>query len=305
LTEWSAIASSAVVGRNIMAGSDSLMRMQPHSPAQCDERPTAGGASPNRLIEIAGLQKQYLTRSGDTVLALSNISLSVDEGEFLSIVGPSGCGKTTLLRILAALEPRTSGTVMIAGDPIGRIRNDVSVVFQQAVLLPWYDVLENILLPARLRKDEVAAATERAHYLLELVGLADFARKYPFELSGGMQQRISICRALLRDPRILLMDEPFGALDAMTRETMNLELMRIWAEQRKTVVFITHSIPEAVLLGDRVVVMSPRPGRISQAFDIDIERPRNLATMSLPRFGRICGEVRALFGGDAQSASHL
>ena len=288
-----------------MAGSDSLMRMQAHSAARSDERLTAGDASPNPLIKIAGLRKEYQTRSGESVLALSDISLEVREGEFLSIVGPSGCGKTTLLRILAALEPRTSGTVTIAGDTIGRIRNDVSVVFQQAVLLPWYNVLENLLLPARLRKDEVRAATERAHYLLNLVGLADFARKYPFELSGGMQQRISICRALLRDPRILLMDEPFGALDAMTREAMNLELMRIWAEQQKTVVFITHSIPEAVLLGDRVVVMSPRPGRISQVFDIDLERPRSLATMSLPRFGGICGEVRALFGGDAQSASHL
>jgi NitT/TauT family transport system ATP-binding protein len=279
--------------------------VQAHTIPRSGERLTAAGAPANRLIEIVGLGKQYETRSGESVLALSNVSLEVGEGEFLSIVGPSGCGKTTLLRILAALEPRTSGKVTIAGDTVGRIRDDVSVVFQQAVLLPWYNVLENILLPARLVKHDSAAAVERAHYLLRLVGLADFARKYPFELSGGMQQRISICRALLRNPRILLMDEPFGALDAMTREAMNLELMRIWAEQRKTVVFITHSIPEAVLLGDRVVVMSPRPGRISQVFNIDIERPRSLATMSLPQFGKICGEVRALFGADAQSASHL
>jgi NitT/TauT family transport system ATP-binding protein len=283
------------------------MTAQAHSAVRSGEQAlTLGVTAPsNRLIKIAGLEKRYETRSGESVVALSNVSLDVSEGEFLSIVGPSGCGKTTLLRILAALEPRSSGTVAIAGDPVGRIRDDVSVVFQQATLLPWYNVLENVLLPAKLNKNDLASATERARDLLKLVRLDDFARKYPFELSGGMQQRVAICRALLRQPRILLMDEPFGALDAMTRESMNLELMRIWAEQRTTVVFITHSIPEAVLLGDRVVVMSPRPGRISRIFNIDLDRPRDLATMAIPQFGAICGEVRAVFGGDPHMAAHL
>jgi NitT/TauT family transport system ATP-binding protein len=257
------------------------------------------------LIELRDVNKRFNTRSGETVIALDGVNLGVADGEFLSVVGPSGCGKTTLLRILAGLEPLTSGFAMIEHDPVAGPRDDVAVVFQQATLLPWYSVLENVLLPVRLRGTPSKQSLERAEELLVLAGLSGFSRKYPFELSGGMQQRVSICRALIRDPKILLMDEPFGALDAMTRETMNLELMRLWAKHKKTVVFITHSIPEAVLLGDRVVVMSPRPGRITKILDVDIERPRTLKAMGLPKFGALCDEVRSIFGSASGHGAEL
>lgn len=257
------------------------------------------------LIEISNLDKKFLTMSKEPVLALTNVNLSAANGEFISIVGPSGCGKTTLLRILAGLERQTTGTVAIEGSALTGPRDDVAVVFQAATLLPWSNVLENVLLPARLKGRVGQAITDRAYSLLRLVGLEDFARKYPFELSGGMQQRVAICRALIRNPSILLMDEPFGALDAMTRETMNVELMRWCAEERKTVIFITHSIPEAILLGDRVVVMSPRPGRISEVFSVDIPRPRDLRTMALPRFGELCNYVRTVFGAESSSVRDL
>ena len=257
------------------------------------------------LIDIASLDKRFSSRSGEAVVALSSIDLSVAEGEFISVVGPSGCGKTTLLRILAGLEAPTGGKATIAGKPIHGPRDDVSVVFQAATLLPWYNVLENVLLPAKLKGDVSAATTARAHDLLKLVELSDFGRKYPFELSGGMQQRVAICRALIRNPKILLMDEPFGALDAMTRETMNVELMRWCSEEKKTVLFITHSIPEAVLLGDRVVVMSPRPGRISSILDVHFQRPRDLKTLALPKFGALCDEVRTIFGAESARARDL
>jgi NitT/TauT family transport system ATP-binding protein len=258
-------------------------------------RPVADAAVP-ALIRIRGLEKRFSTRSGETVTALFDINLDIAEHEFVSVVGPSGCGKTTLLRILAGLEQATAGSVVSGGEPVKTPRADTGIVFQQALLLPWNTVLDNILLPAQLKKDRSAATLARALRLLEFMGLRDFAQKYPFELSGGMAQRVAICRALMRDPRILLMDEPFGALDAMTREAMNLELMRLWSDQRKTVLFITHSIPEAVLLGDRVVVMSPRPGRVSAIVDVDIARPRNLKTMAAPRFAALCDEIRTIFG---------
>ena len=257
------------------------------------------------MIRIANLEKRFNTRSGETVNALTNVNLDIREGEFISVVGPSGCGKTTLLRILAGLEQATSGVAECAGSQITEPRPDVGVVFQQATLLPWNTVLENVLLPARLRNDKSEAVVTRARGLLSFMGLKDFAEKYPFELSGGMQQRVSICRALMREPRILLMDEPFGALDAMTREAMNMELMRVWSEEKKTVVFITHSIPEAVLLGDRVVVMSPRPGRISEVIDVDVGRPRSLQTMATPRFGEICHHIRTIFGAQSMTATSL
>ena len=253
----------------------------------------------SRMIEIAALDKRFVSRSGEAVLALSGVDLSAAEGEFVSVVGPSGCGKTTLLRILAGLEAPTGGKVTIDGKPIHGPRDDVSVVFQAATLLPWYNVLENVLLPAKLKGDFSEATVARAHDLLKLVDLSDFDQKYPFELSGGMQQRVAICRALIRNPKILLMDEPFGALDAMTRETMNVELMRWCSREKKTVLFITHSIPEAVLLGDRVVVMSPRPGRISSILDVDFQRPRDLKTLALPQFGALCDQVRTVFGAES------
>jgi NitT/TauT family transport system ATP-binding protein len=256
------------------------------------------------LIEICELEKRFRTRTGGEVHALSSINISIADREFVSVVGPSGCGKTTLLRILAGLEPHTSGTFSVDGREVRGPREDVAIVFQQAILLPWNTVLRNVLLPADLRGDKSEKTTRRAHDLLSFVGLDGFADKYPFELSGGMQQRVSICRALMRDPKILLMDEPFGALDAMTREFMNVELMRIWAEEQKTVVFITHSIPEAVFLGDRVVVMSPRPGRVSAILDVDIPRPRSIKTLATPTFGSTCDRIRSYFGArGSQDAS--
>ncbi len=253
------------------------------------------------MIEIQNLEKTYMTRQGDPVHALSDVNLSIRPGEFISIVGPSGCGKSTLMRILAGLDKQNSGTAAVSGEPIRGPRPDVGVVFQQATLLPWKTVLENVVLPATLRGID---RTERGRELLSMVSLSGFAEKYPFELSGGMQQRVAICRALVCDPDILLMDEPFGALDAITREQMNIELARIQADQKKSVVFITHSIPEAVFLGDRVVVMSPRPGRISDVLEIDIQRPRTLETMALPQFAALCAKLRFLFAADA-SAAHL
>ena len=261
----------------------------------------AGGPDPaggRPLIELRALEKRFRTRSGEIVNALTDVNLDIGQNEFISVVGPSGCGKTTLLRILAGLEQSSGGSALVSGEAVSGPRPDVAVVFQQATLLPWNTVLDNVLLPVQLRGDRSSAAQQRALALLSFMGLAEFAQKYPFELSGGMQQRVSICRALMRDPKILLMDEPFGALDAMTRERLNMELMRLWSEERKTVIFITHSIPEAVLLGDRVVVMSPRPGRISAVLPVDIPRPRSLKTMALPRFGEICDEIRTLFGAE-------
>jgi NitT/TauT family transport system ATP-binding protein len=257
------------------------------------------------MIEVEQLEKRFATRSKESILALTNVDLDVAEGEFVSVVGPSGCGKTTLLRVLAGLESPTGGRVTIAGKPVIGTRDDISVVFQAATLLPWYTVLENVLLPARFKRDNSREVRARAGDLLNLVGLSGFETKYPFELSGGMQQRVAICRALIRDPAILLMDEPFGALDAMTRENMNVELMRWCSNEKKTVLFITHSIPEAVLLGDRVVVMSPRPGRISKIVDVPIARPRDLKTLALPQFGVLCDSVRTLFGTEQSNVREL
>jgi NitT/TauT family transport system ATP-binding protein len=265
--------------------------------------PLCAPAAP--LIAIKNLQKLFSTRSGETVHALSNIDLDVADHEFISVVGPSGCGKTTLLRILAGLDVASGGTTTVAGEPLAGPRPDVGVVFQQATLLPWNNVLSNVLLPLQLKGDRSQASIARATKLLAFMGLGDFAQKYPFELSGGMQQRVAICRALMRDPRILLMDEPFGALDAMTREMLNMELMRVWSEEKKTVIFITHSIPEAVLLGDRVVVMSPRPGRITAIVPVDIPRPRSLRTMGQPRFGELCDQIRAMFGAETHAVTAL
>lgn len=251
------------------------------------------------LISIEKLEKRYPTRQGEPVHALSDVNLEVTENELLSVVGPSGCGKSTLLRILAGLDSPSSGSVKINGKPITGPSRDVGVVFQQATLLPWQSVLENVLLPARAQGLE---RNQRARELLDFVGLKDFADKYPFELSGGMQQRVAICRAMVCDPSILLMDEPFGALDAMTREHMNSELIRIQAEQKKTIVFITHSIPEAVFLGDRVLVMTPRPGRIAEIANIDLPKPRTLASMGDARFAKFCSEIRTVFSGPSAGA---
>ena len=246
------------------------------------------------VIVCKGLSKIYDTLEGGTVRALDRIALEVREGELLAVVGPSGCGKSTLLKIFAGLLPKSEGEVSLRGIPIAGPRRDIGVVFQDAVMLPWRTVLDNALLPADVQDLDRATYLPRALALLDLVGLKGFEGKYPFELSGGMQQRVAITRALVHDPAVLLMDEPFGALDAMTREQMNLELQRIWLESRKTVLFITHSIPEAVFLGDRVVVMTPRPGRIAEVLEVDHRRPRALEIMATPEFGRRTTHIRQL-----------
>jgi NitT/TauT family transport system ATP-binding protein len=247
------------------------------------------------MVELDRLGKVYGTRTGD-VVALDGITLTIDDGEFVAIVGPSGCGKTTLLKILANLEQHTGGTGILGGTELGGGRSgDVGMVFQRATLLPWLDVLDNVLLPVTLKRRATAADKAVALGLLGMVGLADFAHKRPHELSGGMQQRAAICRALVHEPSLLLMDEPFGALDAMTRDQLNVEVNRIWRETHKTAVLITHSIPEAVFLAERVIVMSPRPGRIIDEIEIPFGRERTLGLMGTPEFAALSARIRRHF----------
>src|SRR5690242_18795799 len=246
------------------------------------------------VIAVRRLTKSYATADG-LVAALDQIDFAVADGEFIAVLGPSGCGKSTLLKILAGLFPPSGGEAALRGTAITGPRRDIGVVFQSPVLFPWRSVLQNVMLPADVQRLGRAQHERVALDLLSLVGLGGFEHRYPWELSGGMQQRVAIVRALIHDPAMLLMDEPFGALDAMTREQMNLELQRIWLERRKTVVFITHSIPEAVFLADRVFVMTPRPGRIAEAISVDIARPRSLDVMSTPAFGAYALRVRAHF----------
>jgi NitT/TauT family transport system ATP-binding protein len=255
--------------------------------------PSGGGA----VIELAHVEKIFLTVRHERVHALNDISLGVGAREFVTVVGPSGCGKSTLLKILAGLLPASAGSVRVGGTAVAAPRNDIGIVFQNRILLPWRTVIDNVMLPAEVQRLALKNARVRARELLAMVGLSEFENKYPMELSGGMQQRAAISRALLPDPAILLMDEPFGALDAMTREQMNLDLQRIWQDSGKTVVLITHSIPEAVFLGDRVVVMTPRPGRVARLIDVPIPRPRSIDVMGEPLFGRLTGEIRRLLYG--------
>ena len=249
------------------------------------------------LISARGLSKVYVTGSGE-VTALKNLDFEIYEGEFVSVVGQSGCGKSTLLKVLAGLLPYTAGSVELSGKPLRGPTPEAAVVFQSPVLLPWRTVLDNVLLPIEFRKLPLASHRKSAADLLAMVGLSDFAQRYPFELSGGMQQRAAIVRALVQDPRLLLMDEPFGALDAMTREQMNLELMRIWSKSGKTVIFITHSIAEAIFLSDRVIAMTSRPGTIADVITIDLPRPRELSVINTEHFGRYAAKLRSLL--DAQ-----
>jgi NitT/TauT family transport system ATP-binding protein len=248
------------------------------------------------VIAVDDVGMVYRAASGP-VEALRGISLTVAAGEFVALVGPSGCGKSTLMRIIAGLRPASSGRVTVDGRPVTGPLSSVGMVFQAAVLLKWRSVLDNVLLPAELSGLDPRRYRERALELLALVGLADFAHKRPGELSGGMQQRASMCRALILDPPILLMDEPFGALDAMTRDEMNLELLRIWGEAstaagaRKTIVFVTHSIPEAAFLADRIVVLSPRPGRVTSVHTVAIPRPRGVQTRADPELGRLTLQI--------------
>jgi len=255
----------------------------------------AAERAPHPSIELRSLSKTYNTRHGEQVVALQDVSLQISQGEFVSVVGPSGCGKSTILQLITSLLKPSSGSILVQGSVVQEPRRDVGVVFQQALLLPWLKIIDNVLVPTKVQGLDMAAARVRARELLELVGLEGFENKYPGELSGGMQQRAAIVRALVNEPALLLMDEPFGALDAITREHMNVELQRIWLERRTTVLFITHSIPEAVFLGDRVVVMTPRPGRIAKIYDVDFPRRRDISLLGDPVFARLSHDVRSEF----------
>ncbi|HEY4202413.1 MAG TPA: ABC transporter ATP-binding protein [Devosiaceae bacterium] len=273
--------------RNDAAGAE-----RPHSSGVADaDRPA---------IQVRHLDKVYHSHREGPVEALTDISFEAGQGEFICVVGPSGCGKSTLLKIIAGISGATAGEMLINGQKPDSASSRIGLVFQAPVLLPWRTVMENTLLPAQVFGLDMKASQMRAQMLLDMVGLTGFERSYPSELSGGMQQRCSITRALLPDPAILLMDEPFGALDAMTRDTMNIELQRIWMESHKTVFLITHSIPEAVFLGDRVLVMSPRPGRIIDDIRIDLPRPRDLDITTTPEFGAAVRRIRAGLGLDSK-----
>jgi NitT/TauT family transport system ATP-binding protein len=248
-------------------------------------------------LDLRNVTKVFETDEGETH-AVENCSLATQEGEFVCILGPSGCGKTTLLRIAAGLIPPTAGEVYFEGRRVSGPPPDIGMVFQRPVLLPWRSSLDNVLLPIEFLGKDTRAMRTRALELLQLVGLAGFERRYPYELSGGMQQRVAISRALIHDPKMLLMDEPFGALDAMTRDIMNLELQRIWLERRKTVLFVTHSIDEAVFLADRVIIMSKRPGRIVEDLAVKLDRPRKLEDRFSPQFGEAAMRAReCVYGG--------
>lgn len=246
------------------------------------------------MIHLECVSKSFQSRGHSTVEALRDISLDVRDGEFVSLIGPSGCGKSTLLRLVNGLLPASAGNVAVDGRLIMGPDPAMAMVFQAPVLLPWASVLDNVTFPLGLRRRLTADDTAHARSLLAKVGLDGFEARRPSELSGGMQQRVAICRALIQRPRVLLMDEPFGALDALTREEISLELLLVWAGTGMTVLFVTHSIPEAVLLSDRVVVLHPRPGRIAEIVTVSLPRPRSFAQEALPEFQATAQHLRNL-----------
>ncbi|OLB79726.1 MAG: ABC transporter ATP-binding protein [Actinobacteria bacterium 13_2_20CM_2_71_6] len=251
---------------------------------------------PSSAVELSGVSVRFRARHGQTT-ALSDIDLLVGAGEFVTIVGPSGCGKSTLLKLVAGLVKPTTGTVTLMGEPVTGPQKEIGYVFQRAALLDWRGARKNILLQAEMRHMDRGFAARRADELIALTGLTGFENALPYEMSGGMQQRVALCRALLHQPPVLLMDEPFGALDALTREQLNAELNRIWRETGTTTLLVTHSIAEAVFLGTRVVVLSPRPGRVVAVLDVDLPPVRQYAqVMSDLRTGRLTNEIRGLLG---------
>ena len=257
------------------------------------------GGDPGAVVSIRGVQKSFEVAGGGRTIALQDIDLEIGRRQFVSLIGPSGCGKSTLLRLIGDLIAPTSGTVTVNGKPAPRARQDrdYGMVFQAPVLFDWRTVEANVRLPLEVMKYSAQERNRRAREMLDLVELRDFLRHYPYQLSGGMQQRVAIARALAFQPALLLMDEPFGALDEMTRERMNSELLRIWESTGTTIVFVTHSIPEAVFLSSRVVVMSARPGRITNVIDVDLPRPRNDDTRETERYFELVTEVRESLRG--------
>ena len=253
-------------------------------------------------LKIQGVSKRYTSRDGTDTVALQDVSLNVGPAEFVTLVGASGCGKSTLLRLVCGLLPTTAGSIVLGGKHVQEPRDDTAMVFQAPTLLPWATIVDNVLFPLRMLGKLHANSRDHALKLLKLAGLEGFEHKYPRELSGGMQQRAAICRGLVQQPSVLLMDEPFGALDALTREEMSLELLRIWSENPMTVLFVTHSISEAVLLADRVVVMSPRPGRVAEVIPIHLPRPRNFDQLALPEAQDAVRRIRSIIYADKAKA---
>jgi NitT/TauT family transport system ATP-binding protein len=257
-------------------------------------------------ISIQGVSKTFVVAGGPPVSALDNINLDIRPGEFVSLLGPSGCGKSTLLRLIGDLTTPSAGSLRVNGKPAAQARRDrdYGMVFQQATLYEWRSVSKNVQLPLEVMSYPHDKREARTREMLQLVQLSDFSQHYPWQLSGGMQQRVAIARALAFEPSLLLMDEPFGALDEMTRERMQMELLRIWSQTRTTVVFVTHSIPEAVFLSSRVVVMSARPGRVAGVVEVELPRPRNFETREHPDFFSMITAVREILRhDDVQSAS--
>jgi NitT/TauT family transport system ATP-binding protein len=248
--------------------------------------------SPERYVEVAEVSKIYRSGTADAVEAVSSVGFTVPRGQFVAILGPSGCGKSTLLMMVGGLEPVTAGHITIAGTPMTGPRTSIGIMFQDSTLLPWKSALDNVLFPIRVLKRPIDSYREGARELLERVGLTDFAQKKPHELSGGMRQRVAICRALVYDPELLLMDEPFSALDAITRDEMNELLLDLWQQYTKTALFVTHSIREAVFLADRVLVMTRRPATIVEDLTIPFARPRPMAIGESHEFNEICGHLR-------------
>jgi NitT/TauT family transport system ATP-binding protein len=271
--------------------------------ARAPEIPIDRGAG--AAVRLAGVNKAFTTSGGTRTVALEGIDLSIKPGEFISLIGPSGCGKSTLLRIVGDLIEPTSGTVEVNGKPAHRARldRDYGMVFQAPVLFDWRTVEANVRLPLEVMDIDKSTREKRVREMLELVELGGFARHYPHQLSGGMQQRVAIARALGFQPALLLMDEPFGALDEMTRERLNAEVLRIWAQTGTTIIFVTHSIPEAVFLSTRVVVMTARPGRIADVIEIDLPQPRTDVTRESERYFELVTAVRERLRGGGQFGS--
>ena len=253
-------------------------------------------------IRVERLFKAYRSRDGSEVEALRDVSFTVGRGEFVSIVGQSGCGKSSLLKILAGLLSKSSGIISIEDRELDGPRSDIGLMFQKPLLLEWRRVLDNVLLPVEIYRLDQKEYENKARRLLATAGLADFLTKYPFELSGGMQQRVALCRALVAEPSLLLMDEPFGALDTLTRQKMGFELLRLWEEWKSTVLFVTHDVDEAVMLSDRVLVMSSRPGTVLGSFTVDLPRPRQIFIKDTAEFIRISSRIRRCLWEEAADA---
>jgi NitT/TauT family transport system ATP-binding protein len=247
------------------------------------------------ILTVSKVHKLYRTSARD-LQALDDVSLAVDAGEFVTLVGPSGCGKSTLLKIVGGLVERTAGDVVFKGDPVLGPRRDIGIMFQTPVLFDWRTALENVLLPTEVLGLDRSESLRRARAALALVDLEGFEESYPSQLSGGMQQRVSLSRVLVYEPDLLLMDEPFGALDEFTRERLNLEIQRIWMQSRKTILFVTHNIAEAVFLSDQVLVMTPRPGRLARVVRVPFPRPREIRLMKSPEFASLVFEIREVLG---------